>query len=200
MIAHTKNDYGYGWEIRNWFGRREIGHAGSGFGFSTFIARFIDDGLTVIVLSNSDEASAGGAARALAAIYFGEDHPAPALSSETMLLDTIVADGAEAGIRRYRDMKAAQPSSEDFHKDDLLVSIGYELYEAPAMDQAKRVFEFAIEEFPRSAYSYDGLADIALAEGDRATAIRHFETSLAIDPENDYAVKGLERARAHRTP
>lgn len=196
MIAHTANNYGYGWEIRNWFGRRQIGHAGSGFGYSSFIARFIDDGLTVIVLSNSDAASAGGAAQALAAIYFGEEPRTPALTAETMLLDTIVASGAEAGIRRYREMKAAQPSSEEFRSDDLLVSVGYELYEAPAMDQAKRVFEFAIEEFPRSAYSYDGLADIALAEGDRATAIRHFETSLGIDPDNDYAVKGLERARA----
>lgn len=197
MIAHTSNDYGYGWEIRNWFGRRQIGHAGSGAGFSTIIARFIDDGLTVIVLSNSDEASAGGAARALAAIYFGEDHREPALTTQTVLLDTIVADGVDAGIRRYREMKASQPSAEEFQKDNLLVGVGYDLYEAPAMDQAKRVFDFAIEEFPRSAYSYDGLADIALAEGDRATAIRHFETSLEIDPENDYAVKGLARALAH---
>jgi CubicO group peptidase (beta-lactamase class C family) len=198
MIAHAKNDYGYGWEIRNWFGRREIGHAGSGFGFSSFIARFIDDGLTVIVLSNSDEASAGGAAQALAAIYFGEDHRTPALSSEAMLLDAIVANGVDAGIQRYRDMKAAQPSAEAFQNDELLVSVGYELHGVPSMDQARRVFEFALQEFPRSAYSYDGLADIAAAEGDAAAAIRYFETSLAIDPTNEYAMKGLERVRSSR--
>jgi D-alanyl-D-alanine carboxypeptidase len=64
------------------------------------------------------------------------------------------------------------------------------------MDQAKRVFDFALEQFPRSAYSHDGLADIALAEGQNETAIRHFESSLAIDPTNEYAIKGLERARA----
>lgn len=197
MIAHTQNDYAYGWEMSNWFGHRQIGHAGSGFGFSGFIARFIDDRLTVIVLSNSDEASAGGAARALAAIYFGDDYQAPTLKPETILLDAIVTNGVDAGIQRYRDMKTAQPSAEDFQTDDLLVSLGYELYEAPAMDKAKRVFEFAIEEFPQSAYSYDGLADIAVAEGDYDTAISHFETSLRIDPRNDYAMEGLERLRAH---
>jgi len=195
MIAHTENNYAYGWEVRNWFGRRQIGHAGSGFGFSSFIARFIDDRFTVIVLSNSDEASAGGVARALSAIYFGEEYAMPAPQPIAIILDEIVENGADAGIARYRALKGAEPSAEAFQKDDLLVSAGYELYEAPLMDEAKRVFEFALEEFPQSAYSYDGLADIAVAEGKYETAIRHFETSLRIDPDNDYAVKGLARAR-----
>ncbi len=196
MIAHAENNYAYGWEVRNWFGRRQIGHAGSGFGFSSFIARFIDDRFTVIVLSNSDEASAGGVARALSAIYFGGEYALPAPQPIAVVLDEIVENGADAGIARYRALKAAEPSAEDFQNDDLLVSAGYELYEAPMMDEAKRVFEFALEEFPQSAYSYDGLADIAVAEGEYETAIRHFETSLRMDPDNDYAVQGLGRARA----
>ncbi len=198
MIAHTKNNYGFGWEMMNWSGRREIGHAGSGFGFSNVVARFIDDGLTVIVLSNSDEASANGTARALAAVYFGETPRTPQMPPKTIFLDAIIAEGVDAGIRRYREMKAAQPSTEAFLNDELLVKAGYDLHGLPAMDDAKRVFEFALEEFPRSAYSYDGLADIALAEGDYDAAIRHFEASLAIDPTNEYAVKGLEQVRASR--
>jgi len=197
MIAHTKNDYGFGWEMRTWSGRREIGHAGSGQGFSNIVARFIDDGLTVIVLSNSDEASGGGTARALAAIYFRESPRLPEMTPQTVVLDTIMADGVDAGIARYRSMKAAAPSSsETFRTDELLVAAGYKLYELPAMDDAREVFEFALQEFPQSAYSHDGLADIAVAEGDYATAVRHFETSLRLDPDNEYAVKGLERARA----
>lgn len=198
MIAHTKNDYGFGWEMMNWSGRREIGHAGSGAGFSNIVARFIDDGLTVIVLSNSDEASGNGTARALAAIYFGETPRTPQMQPKTIFLDAIVADGVDAGIRRYREMKAAQPSIEAFQTDELLVTAGYALYELPAMDEAKRIFEFAFQEFPQTIYSYDGLADVAAAEGDYATAIRHFETSLRLDPTNEYAVKGLERVRSSR--
>ncbi|RZJ44938.1 MAG: hypothetical protein EON87_08750 [Brevundimonas sp.] len=199
MIAHTKNDYGFGWEMMNWSGRREIGHAGSGQGFSNIVARLIDDGLTVIVLSNSDEASGGGTARALAAIYFGETPRLPQMKPETLFLDAIMANGVQAGIARYRDMKAQEPAKEAFQTDELLVTAGYALYELPAMDEAKQVFEFALREFPRSAYSHDGLADIAVAEGDYATAVRHFETSLTLDPDNDYAVKGLERTRSSAT-
>jgi D-alanyl-D-alanine carboxypeptidase len=195
MIAHTTNDYAYGWELRNWHGRREIGHAGSGFGFSTILARFIDDRLTVIVLTNSDEASAGRTAQNLAAIYFGVNYTAPMPQPAAVIVDAVVKSGVDTGIARYRELKTAAPSAKEFQNDELLVDLGYALYDAPLMDKAKRVFEFAIEEFPKSAFSYDGLADIAAAEGDFATAIRHFETSLKIDPDNDYAVKGLARVR-----
>lgn len=195
MIAHTKNSYGYGWEIANWFGRREVGHAGSWAGFSNFVARFIDDGLTVIVLSNSDEASGGGTARALAGIYFGELQTPPAPQPKTAFLDAVLADGVATGIRRYQELRTARPTAEAFTTDELLVEVGYALSELPSMDDARQVFEFALTEFPGSAYSHDGLADIALAEGDHAGAVAHFEISLRLDPENEYAADGLKRLR-----
>ena len=195
MIADASNEYGFGWEMRTWLGRRQIGHAGSGGGFSTLMGRFIDDRLTVIVLSNSDEANANATARDLAAIYFGEEYSLPVKGRKARFLDAIQADGLDAAIQLYQEMKAAEPEAEAFKTDELLVTAGYDLHGVPMMDEARRVFEFALEQFPRSAYSHDGLADIAAAEGDNATAIRHFETSLAIDPTNEYAVKGLERLR-----
>ncbi len=195
MIAHKKNDYAYGWELKDWFDRRQIGHAGSGFGYSTFIARFIDDRFTVIVLSNSDAANATRVAKDMSAIYFSENFVLPKQQPLAILLDEVVGKGVDAGLKRYRELKNTQSSSDAFQNDELLVELGYKLYEVPMLDKAERVFEFAIEEFPKSAYSYDGLADIAAAQGDYETAIRHFETSLTIDPSNDYAVKGLARVR-----
>jgi CubicO group peptidase (beta-lactamase class C family) len=199
MIAHAKNDYGYGWEMMNWYGRREIGHAGSGAGFSNIVARLIDDDLTVIVLSNSDEASGGGTARALAGIYFGEAVRTPEPQPKAMVLDAILEGGVDAGIRKYREMKAAQPDNEAFMTDELLVTAGYDLYGLPSMDQARLVFQFALQEFPQSAYSHDGLADIATAEGDHAAAIAEFETPLRLDPENEYAIDGLRRLKEGST-
>ncbi len=195
MIAHTKNGYGYGWEMATWFGRREIGHAGSGAGFSNIVARLVDEDLTVIVLSNSDEASGGGTARALAGIYFGEPVKAPEAQPKAAFLDAVLADGVDAAIAQYRRMKAEQPSAKGFTTDELLVTAGYELFELPSMDEARRVFAFALEAFPQSAYSHDGLADVAAAEGDYAAAISHFEASLRLDPKNEYAVDGLKRVR-----
>ena len=198
MIADVSNEYGFGWEMRTWHGRRQYGHAGSGGGFSNLIGRFIDDRLTVIVLSNSDDANANATARDLAAIYFGEEYRLPVKGRKARFLDAIQADGLEAAIQLYRDMQAAEPDAEAFKTDELLVTAGYDLHGVPLMDEARRVFEFALEQFPRSAYSHDGLADVALAEGQIEVAVRHFEMSLALDPTNEYAIKGLEQVRSSR--
>lgn len=195
MIADVKNEYGFGWETRTWLGRRQFGHAGSGPGFSNLMGRFIDDRLTVIVLSNSDEANANTTARDLAAIYFGEAYKLPVQGRKSLFLDAIQAHGPEAAIQLYQEMMAAEPEAEAFKTDELLVTAGYDLHGVPLMDEARRVFEFALEQFPRSAYSHDGLADIALTEGQTEVAIRHFELSLELDPTNEYAIDGLKKIR-----
>lgn len=48
-------DYAYGWHYGTWLGHRRFQHAG-GYrtGFHTFVARFPDDALSVIVLTNCD--------------------------------------------------------------------------------------------------------------------------------------------------
>jgi CubicO group peptidase (beta-lactamase class C family) len=50
------SEYGFGWNVSDVLGRPAIHHGGSWVGFRTSILRFIDDSLTVVVLSN---ASAG---------------------------------------------------------------------------------------------------------------------------------------------
>jgi len=49
-----KHDYGFGWSIEDANGHRLIEHGGAWQGFSTHIARYVGDGLTVVVLTNLD--------------------------------------------------------------------------------------------------------------------------------------------------
>ncbi len=69
--------YGFGWSIGKRFDRLLIAHGGGIYGFSTHIARFPDDAVTVIVLSNIEGAPSGKIAYDLAAIYFGEEYTVP---------------------------------------------------------------------------------------------------------------------------
>lgn len=48
--------YGYGWALDAVAGHRVVQHSGSWQGFKTHIARFLDDGLTVIILCNLAQA------------------------------------------------------------------------------------------------------------------------------------------------
>jgi CubicO group peptidase (beta-lactamase class C family) len=65
----TTFKYGFGWFLRPVPGHRTVAHGGGLPVFSTFIWRFIDDGLTVIVLSNCETADTGRIALGVAGLY-----------------------------------------------------------------------------------------------------------------------------------
>lgn len=52
----NKDGYGFGWFIGDTNGHRVIEHEGAWQGFSTNISRYVDDGLTVVVLANLEGA------------------------------------------------------------------------------------------------------------------------------------------------
>src|SRR5262249_31818791 len=58
--------YGFGWGLSTVNGRRLIEHSGAWQGFKTSIARYVDDGVTVIVLANLAQADATGLAHGIA--------------------------------------------------------------------------------------------------------------------------------------
>jgi CubicO group peptidase (beta-lactamase class C family) len=68
-----QGDYGYGWWITDHNGRRLISHQGNMSGVSTFIARYPDQQLTVIVLSNLQGANAAGIAIHIAELAQGHE-------------------------------------------------------------------------------------------------------------------------------
>jgi CubicO group peptidase (beta-lactamase class C family) len=71
MWTPHMNNYGYGWMIDSAFGRRRIDHPGLIDGFQTMIARYPDDRVTVIVLSNMTGADVDGVSYYLASLVFG---------------------------------------------------------------------------------------------------------------------------------
>jgi len=76
MFTDYGHNYGFGYGIAVRDGHREWSHGGGINGFATFIARYPDDHLTVIVLSNIQEADTGRIANQLADLYFGKTAPA----------------------------------------------------------------------------------------------------------------------------
>ncbi|MGH9767972.1 MAG: serine hydrolase [Blastocatellia bacterium] len=67
--------YGFGWGLSSIRGRRIVEHSGGWQGFSTHIARYLDDRLTVIVLTNQIDANPTGIAYAVAGLYDDELRP-----------------------------------------------------------------------------------------------------------------------------
>jgi D-alanyl-D-alanine carboxypeptidase len=65
----TTHSYGFGWELSTVGGHKLVNHGGSLPGFRAQFARFIDDKLTVVVLTNGDNANPRSIALGVAALY-----------------------------------------------------------------------------------------------------------------------------------
>ena len=81
----TTFGYGFGWFVHSLYGRRRVGHGGNVNGFSAEIARFPDDSLTVIVLTNKDGEDIDGIANQVARAYLVEE-------AEALLRDRLTRD------------------------------------------------------------------------------------------------------------
>ena len=62
--------YGFGWITDERDGHRVIEHGGANVGFRSHYSRFVNDDLSIIIMTNTEEANPGAIVRALAAYYF----------------------------------------------------------------------------------------------------------------------------------
>ncbi len=64
--------YGFGWFIDDRHGHRCIHHDGAWQGFETAIDRYVDDQLTVVALSNLEDAEPGKITQHVAEMYLAD--------------------------------------------------------------------------------------------------------------------------------
>jgi CubicO group peptidase (beta-lactamase class C family) len=69
--------YGFGWRIAEVHGHRVIAHGGAWQGFETQISRYVDDKLTVVVLSNLAGSDPEKIADHVAELYLSRSEPKP---------------------------------------------------------------------------------------------------------------------------
>lgn len=66
----TTSPYGFGWELQSLGNHKLVGHGGSLPGFRAYFTRFVDDKLSIIVLTNSGNANPQAVVKGVAALYF----------------------------------------------------------------------------------------------------------------------------------
>jgi len=62
--------YGFGWSIDEYKKHKMVLHNGSNIGFRSIFVRFVNDALSIIILTNTEEAQPGAIVAALADYYF----------------------------------------------------------------------------------------------------------------------------------
>lgn len=68
--SESKAYYGFGWFIDERNGHKVVEHGGANVGFRSYYTRFVNDDLSIIIMTNTDEANPGAIVTALSAYYF----------------------------------------------------------------------------------------------------------------------------------
>ena len=82
VFTPYKNMYGYGWRIDSLYGKQFTGHGGGIHGYSSYIIRFPQDEVVVIIFDNSSSTSLNAISKNVAAILFNRPYEVPAAKKE----------------------------------------------------------------------------------------------------------------------
>lgn len=192
MFTPFLSDYAYGWKIASMHGKKMAGHSGSYNGFSSFIARYADERVVVIVLSNSDRTSAAKVAIDVSAIVFDAPYTLPKPQVADVLAQALAEKGVDVAVKKVREIIYSHTEHYNFkHQEKVINDLGYALLERKKFADAIKVFALNVELAPDSGNAYDSLAEAYMVNGDKPLAIAHYQKSLQLDPDNQNAVKML---------
>ena len=81
---------------------------------------------------------------------------------------------------------ATRARSGDVVNENQMNRIGYDLLSAKRVKDAIEVFKLNVADYPQSANVYDSLGEAYGANGDRELAIKNYERSVELDPNNTH--------------
>ncbi len=197
--ADTGLAWSLGWGLEP--GAGTFWHWGDNGDFRCFVMAARDSGDGLVLFTNSRNGLA--IAEHVFTRALGGDHPAftwidydrfdsPGFQIQSRLVRVATLGGAE-------EIAAALVELESEHGDalaeDVVNRIGYNLLGRERTAAAVAVFRWNVGKFPDSSNVYDSLGESLAASGDVTAAIRNYEKSLELNPENENAVAMLAELR-----
>lgn len=109
------------------------------------------------------------------------------------LLKSIIEKGADESLKKYQEQRK-QPNAATI-PGYRINGIGYVLLRMKKIDDAIEVFKLNTIDFPDSANFWDSLAEGYMTKGDKESAIKFYEKSLQLNPNNTNAVEQLKKLK-----
>ena len=102
-------------------------------------------------------------------------------------------EGARRAIRKYK----VDPVNSYANFESDLNRLGYILMEQKQLEAAIQIFQLNVESYPDSANVYDSLGEAYANHGDRELAIKNYEKSVQLNPNNQGAKEALDGLLTH---
>lgn len=108
-------------------------------------------------------------------------------------------ENIDAGIAYYKELKQTKSKDYTFSDENELNALGYYFLKKGDVDNALKLFDLNLSEFPNSANAYDSRGEAYFVKKDYPAAKNDYEKSYVLNPENtnakEYLVK-IEKALA----
>jgi tetratricopeptide (TPR) repeat protein len=165
---------------------------GSTEGFIAFMIRIPETNSLVVILCNSAPTDFFGITKNLIKVIYNK----PVILKEPAhkkMESVIAASNAEKAIVAYKEMKA---DTAHFYVDWLqLYFLGEKLLSLKRYDDARIITENNVAEFPERDLVALSMANIYLALGKKDLAVKFYEKTLLLNPQNEEAKNRLKELK-----
>ncbi len=118
-------------------------------------------------------------------------------SATTVLEQTIAESGIGAALKKYAELKGA-PIEEYYFDEVEMNRLGYQLINQNKLKEAIAIFKMNVELYPEAWNVYDSLGEGYMLLGEKELAIKNYEKSLELNPDNTNGVAMLERLKSEK--
>lgn len=197
-ISADGGGYAYGWGVGKELladskdSLLVIRHTGGIKGFNTIIARLVEDKHLIILFNNTGPTKLNEMSRGIMNILYDKPYDLPKKSIAEALVKTILEKDVESAIKQYHDFKEKYPDDYDFAETELN-NLGYQLLGMKKIKEAIEIFKLNVDVFPESSNVYDSLGEAYMINGDKELAIKNYEKSLELNPDNKNAIEMLKK-------
>jgi tetratricopeptide (TPR) repeat protein len=109
----------------------------------------------------------------------------------------IKISGVDAGLKKYDEIKNSVQSDYLF-SEHMLHQLGHNLLNEGKMEDAIKIFEKNVHEYPESFITNDALAETCLKKGDKKQAVKYFKIAVKLDPDYEYGRKMIDELKGNK--
>ncbi|WP_062057955.1 serine hydrolase [Aquimarina longa] len=179
-------EIGYFWRIDHNEDGVNYNHHGGAFGMNTYFFVYPEFKMGISVTTNSGGVEGSTVIREVFEGVLDDIKPFGKKSIGRAIfykcLDTI-----DQGIAHYNKLKKDHINTYNFKDESELNTIGYKLLRKGKIEDAIKIFELAVSEFPSSSNPYDSLGEGYFENKQYDLALQNYKKSLALNTSNENA-------------
>jgi CubicO group peptidase (beta-lactamase class C family) len=172
-----------------------FGHDGSDEGFQALLTMSADSGKGLAVMGNSDAffQVAPHVVDLIAKTHGWKPRPEQHNMRELFTL-ALNRGGTQSALDVYARAKDGKLPGYKVD-ENALIGLGYMLLQQKKTDNAIKVFQRNVQDYPKYWNAYDSLAEAYLNAGNTKEAIANYEKSVELNPKNDNGIAALKKLR-----